>query len=858
MMKLSLGTCTLGIASAITVAIAQPVYAQTSIITAVQLTQTDTGLSLTLESPTEAPLQTFINRSGDNTIVVDVVDAQLQTSEGDTFQQDNPATGIESITVKSLATNRIQVTIVGQDTAPAVEIDQQPGGLIFAVSTVVTDPASPDGEPVTTDPSGDPPGPTDESAEGLEDAAPLRLVVTATRTEESIDDIGRSITVIEREQIEQQSILSNDLADTLGNLVPGFGPPNQLRTTRGQTLRGREAAILIDGVPLSTNFRVNRQELRSIDPSAIERVEVIRGPSAIFGGQSTGGVINIITRRPEDGQAILETRVGGSASLGDLEEDGFGTNFAINISEGFERSAYRLILSRDETGSFFDADGNRNVSESSLSDTTSYNLLGKFNYEPSDQEQFDFTINYFNSQRDTEFIASPETLLIPGRQTARALKIPGFERENNPTDRSLVTNLSYSHDDLWGSELRGQLYYQNTLARGEFADGRLGIDFFPFLFQSRLEAERWGGRLQVETPLTRNETLNLLWGADYENQKNQQITAQFDATTFDNEQRLTPLQEFDFTPPYRVNSLGLFTQLDWEPSESWLLRGGVRYENINLDVDDYFSVTGSRNIEGGNRNFDDVVFNASTVYQPVDEVSLFASFAQSFSVPEFSRVLRLPPPGFTSIEDDLDITQPIKVTEYEIGVRGNWPSIQTSLSGFYNTSDLGSSLVPNEDGLLTIQRAPQRIYGVEATVDWQPADTWGIGGTVGWSEGENDVDRDDDFDPLNSGEISPIKFTAYVENETLPGWTNRLQALIVGGRSRAADEGIEPLSIESYTTIDFISSVDIGSGRLQLGVENIFDIQYYPATAQFLSGFDDRNYVGGRGRTIRLMYLMEW
>ncbi|ESA33426.1 hypothetical protein N836_21460 [Leptolyngbya sp. Heron Island J] len=849
-MKLSLGTYALGISGAVAVAIAQPAYAQTSIVTAVQLIQTDTGLSLTLESAAETPLQTFINRSGDS-IVVDIADAQLQTSEGDTFQQDNPVDGIASITVKSLATNRIQVTIVGQSTAPEIAIDQQAGNLIFAVSTVDSDPVDPTRDPLASEQ-------TDESEAEFADEAPLRLVVTATRTEEAIDDIGRSITVIDREQIEQQSIISADLADILGNLVPGFGPPNQLRTTRGQTLRGREAAVLIDGVPLSTNFRVNRQELRSIDPSAIERVEVIRGPSAIFGGQSTGGVINIITRRPVDGEAIIETQAGVSASLGDLEDDGFGTNLSLNASERADRADIRVSLSREETGSFFDADGNRNVSESSLSDTTSYNLLGKIGYDISEQQRLDLTLNYFNAQRETEFIASPATLLIPGRQTAQALRIRGLDREDNPEDISFLTNLSYSHNDLLGSEVRSQLYYQDTTARGEFADGRLGIDFFPFLFQSRLDSDRWGGRLQVETPLTGDETLNLLWGADYESQRNQQITAQFDADTFDNEQRLVTLQEFDFTPPYRVNSLGLFTQLDWEASESWLLRGGLRYENINLDVDDYFSVTRQRDIEGGSRSFDDVVFNASTVYQPAEEISLFASFAQSFSVPEFSRVLRLPPAGFVSVEDDFDITQPIKVTEYELGVRGNWPSFQTSLSGFYNTSDLGSSLVPNENGLLSIQRAPQRIYGVEATLDWQPADTWGLGGTVGWSEGENDVDRDDDYLPLNSGEIAPIKFTAYVENETLPGWNNRLQALIVGGRSRAADEGVEPLEIESYATLDFISSVDVGPGTLQIGIENIFDTQYFPAIAQFLSGFDDRNYVGGRGRTVRLMYSVEW
>lgn len=855
-MKLFLGTCALGISGAIAAAIAQPVYAQTTAITAVQLVQTEAGLSLIFEAGTDAPLQTFINRDG-NAVVVDVVDAQLQTPEGDAFEQANPAAGIESIVVRSLATNRVQVTIVGETAAPEVAIAQQATELIFAISTAAAATAPADSEALTPDAPQSPdavPAPPATSEGGN----PIRVVVTATRTEEALEDLGRSVTVIDREQIEQQSALSRDVGDILGNLVPGFGPPNQLRTTRGQNLRGREAAILIDGVPLSTNFRVNRQELRSIDPSAIERVEVIRGPSAIYGGQSTGGVINIITRPPDEGEVAIETQVGGSASLGSLEGDGFGSVFSVGASGSFDRSDFRLSLSRDQTGSFFDAQGNRIVSEASLSETTSYNLLGKIGYDLSDQERLDFTINYFDAERDTEYVADPSTLLIPGRQVARSLRIPGLQRDNNPGDRNLLVNLGYTHENLLGSQVQGQIYYQDAIARGEFADGRRGGEFFPFLFQSRLDAERWGGRLQIETPLNTAETLNLLWGADYESQENQQITARFDPVAFDRDRRLTTVQEFDFTPPYRLNSLGLFTQLDWEASESLLLRGGLRYENINLNVDDYFSVTRNRPIQGGSRSFDDLVFNASAVYSPVEDIALFASVAQSFTVPEFSRILRSPPVGFVSVADDLDVTQPIKVTEYELGVRGSWPTVQASLSGFYNTSDLGASLVPNATGLLSIQRAPQRLYGVEATLDWQPADQWGLGGSISWVEGENDANQDGAFLPLNSGEITPIKFTAYLENETLPGWNNRLQALIVGSRNRAEAAGVDPLPIASYATVDFISSVAIGSGTLQIGVENLLDTQYFPAVAQYLSGFDDRNYIGGRGRTIRILYSTTW
>uniref|UniRef100_A0ACD5H2D4 TonB-dependent receptor plug domain-containing protein n=1 Tax=Desertifilum tharense IPPAS B-1220 TaxID=1781255 RepID=A0ACD5H2D4_9CYAN len=43
-----------------------------------------------------------------------------------------------------------------------------------------------------------------------------------------------------------------------------------------QSLRGRSAAILIDGVPLTSNYGLDR-ELRTIDPDIIERIEIVRG-----------------------------------------------------------------------------------------------------------------------------------------------------------------------------------------------------------------------------------------------------------------------------------------------------------------------------------------------------------------------------------------------------------------------------------------------------------------------------------------------------------------------------------------------------------------------------------------------------
>ncbi len=363
--------------------------------------------------------------------------------------------------------------------------------------------------------------------------------------------------------------------------------------------------------------------------------------------------------------------------------------------------------------------------------------------------------------------------------------------------------------------------------------------------------------MQIETPIIQQNVLSLLWGADYSNEENVQLTDIFDEETFDRDRELRKIDELTFTPPYDLENLGFFAQLEWNATPRLSLNGGVRYENITVAVDDYTAVDG-RDIEGGELNPDDVVFNLGTVYDITDEVSVFASFSQGFSVPNVGRIFRRPPRGFVSVEDEIDLTEPVKVDEYELGFRGNFDRVQFSVAGFFNYSDLGASLVADAAGILGFERAPQRVYGIEATVDWQPSDRWQVGGLLSWSEGENDPDDDDDFVALTSGEIQPLKLTVYLENETLPGWRNRLQALYVGGRDRAAEAGVDPVGIDSYFLVDFISSVRLGPGELQVGVENLFDNQYFPAVAQFLSGFSDLNYVGGRGRTIRVFYSLTW
>jgi iron complex outermembrane recepter protein len=62
--------------------------------------------------------------------------------------------------------------------------------------------------------------------------------------------------------------------------------------------------VLIDGIPQSTPLRAVGRDIRTIDPSVVKRVEVIKGATAIYGNGADGGLINYITKTPKTDQKI--------------------------------------------------------------------------------------------------------------------------------------------------------------------------------------------------------------------------------------------------------------------------------------------------------------------------------------------------------------------------------------------------------------------------------------------------------------------------------------------------------------------------------------------------------------------------
>ncbi|PSO48255.1 MAG: TonB-dependent receptor [Cyanobacteria bacterium SW_9_44_58] len=832
------------------ICIAQPVQAQTIEIQNITLEPTSSGFNLILETSGDRNPQTFTTRYG-NTLAIDIVNTQLQ---GEAYESNNPVPNIEKIQVSQRYSNSIRVEIIGTNQSPEVNITSN-GNIQVAVNppqetTAQDTPESPRPTPQ--------PSPTTQQE-------PIELVVTATRTEEDPQDIPRSISVLNREDIEEQANLSQDLQDILKQ-VPGVAPPNQ-QNDPGNFLRGRTAQVLIDGVLVRSNLStVQARDLRSIAPSAIEKIEVLRGPTAIYGDGATGGVINIITRGAGEEDFSASTELGITGALGDLDEDSIGNTQRQSLFWNQENFDVTLNLSRTFTGTFFDAEGDPISSDlqgaQANSNSEKLNFLGKVGIDFNSQQRLQLTVNHFEDNQNVPIasMANPE----PGIQKAVAVEQPrDYVDADEPQNINTAISLQYNHDDLLNSELQAQLFYRDNQ---NIFDAQ---DFRPFnetIARGRNEKEQWGTRLQVDTPIS--EQASVLWGLDYTDEAIAQPFERFDESAFLDDGTVRKVDEVTFIPPYDFNTFGLFAQGEWDVSDRVTLRGGLRYERFNMSVDDYtveaFRIGNPLSVQGGEVDFDDVTFNIGTVFDITDTVNVFASFSQGFSAPDFGRFLRSPGSVRNISEDVIDV-QPQVVDNYEIGVRGNWDSVQASLVGFFNNSDLGVEVLPpspdSDTGLSEVQRLPTRIFGLEATVDWQANSNWQLGGGLTWLGGESDSDDDGDFErPLNSSRIPPIKLTAYVENQTLPGWRNRLQLFALGDRDLAADRPnpSDPVPVDGYIILDYISSIKFGGGTLQLGIENLLDEQFFPVDSQLSGGSSEQRNKAGRGRTFTLQYQYDW
>lgn len=230
-----------------------------------------------------------------------------------------------------------------------------------------------------------------------ETAPSRRVVVTASRVEDEISQVGSSVSVISGEEIQARGhVTVADLLDSLpGVEVVRSGPlgGNAVVFIRGAN--SEHTLVLIDGVeandPISPNRAFNFADLPSDN---IERIEVLRGPqSTLYGSDALGGVIAIFTKTGKGAPSLNASFEGGSYSTFTERVAAGGGDKKFNYSLGAQRVDSNGISAADRRDGNSEADGYSNTSLSgkigaSLSEELALNASLRFDHGDADLDNF--------------------------------------------------------------------------------------------------------------------------------------------------------------------------------------------------------------------------------------------------------------------------------------------------------------------------------------------------------------------------------------------------------------------------------------------------------------------------------------
>ena len=171
-------------------------------------------------------------------------------------------------------------------------------------------------------------------------------VSVGARTSTAISEIPGTVWVVDHVQLQEQLDTGVTLKEAIGKLVPGLDLAPEGRSNYGQNMRGRNVLVMIDGVSQNSSRGLSRQ-FDSISPFNVERVEVLSGASALYGGGATGGIINIVTKKGTPGPAQFETEL--SATSGFNNSDDLSSRISQSVSGGTERLYGRLGITRSRS-----------------------------------------------------------------------------------------------------------------------------------------------------------------------------------------------------------------------------------------------------------------------------------------------------------------------------------------------------------------------------------------------------------------------------------------------------------------------------------------------------------------------------
>ncbi|ENX56937.1 MULTISPECIES: TonB-dependent receptor [Acinetobacter] len=708
------------------------------------------------------------------------------------------------------------------------------------------------------------------------------IVVTASRSAQSIAEIAGTVYRIEQEDIAKQAAAGKSTADILGLLVPSLTPSSGTTSNYGMTMRGRTVQYMIDGVP-QTGSRDSSRQLNSISPDMIERVEVVSGASSIYGSGATGGIINIITKKGSTEGVHFESKLGVTS----------GDNFKNDALayEAYQSAAFKqgdwngfLGASYTKRGEIQDSHGDRigpEVAQTDRQDTETIDVNGRLGWQFADKQSISVGAQYYNDEQDSDYGADYgpglAVLLVKGAKPSQKA-VKGLELNTQPRTKRAAVNAQYENQDFLGQTLNAEAYYRtekgrfypsaNALAHTSIRGGGTYI-----VTQSETDIDVFGARLALQSKLNLAErALNLTYGVDYDKEKGKQTAQLYDLNTFmsSNGLKFKPLKNYAFGPDVDTEKLGFFLQSQFEVTDRLNLQAGVRHERIDSQVQDsvpyseamvadLVSGYSPKTLNGGSVKHDATLFNLGAVYHLTDAQQVFANFSQGANLPDVQRMLRDVPANFVVSNQTID---PIKVNSFELGWRLQDNALTTGLTAFYNKSDKSLKFGPPNFAIEVID-TDERVYGLEGNVKYAVTDAWNVGGTLAYTRGQF-KNTSGKWQELDAIRVAPLKGTLYSDWQFNDGLGLRVQTLAVGGTDKARKDAIEygsrpPAEIKGFAVMDVIANAKAGPGTLGFGVYNVWNTDYKSVYSQAVSTvYGDISSLAAQGRTYGLSYTLKY
>ena len=558
------------------------------------------------------------------------------------------------------------------------------------------------------------------------------LTVIGTRTEVTVQDNPRSVSVVDQQHLERQAPLSvgEAIRDVPGvELVDSSVPGMKRLRIRGES--SRRVTILLDGQEITDHSSYGTPIL--INPAAIERIDVLRGPaSVLYGAKAIGGVVDIITKKGVPGKAV-EVELGGTYYSGTSGWQGWASaggtlgNFDYRITGGIAEHDDQKTPKGEFTST--------GRLETTAWDTD--DISAHFGYTFGAKRNHYFAVKAQQYRLDTETWKDPES--IDGR-------IPDIEGVTDfaidlPQRDLKKIGVYYDAEDLGGpvAKVHFDAYYQ-TIDRlfENNVEQFTPASFIPFPppFGTVVPASFTDVRSTSDDTITN-------YGA----------TGQIDLEAFRNHytivgvQYLADVLETDktstvnitpppaFAPPglfpienssfqeARINTFSVFAQDDWELVPDLNLITGVRYNHIETKLEESRSTQAA--LAPGSETQLETSTSVALVYTGIENTTLRALYSSGYINPTLLQSFGRTSAGGETVYGNPDLELET-ANNYELGVRYDGEHLAVDVVGYYTKSkDYITAIACSPTGVTCPEIAalgvPNRVY-----VNVDEATTWGV------------------------------------------------------------------------------------------------------------------------------------